>query len=963
MYRLNTTILTLQRALFSRGCYRSCRQILRSEIHHQNIRKRRLSSNDQVPGFISAESLVHENEVEKLERYTISALRSQLVPLGTLTPTDWEKMLDALEAWTSTQLSTSGYAIVSAERLLERLHYELLASSPINPLYAKRTIQLEEMRMTILQSWLRIHRKHPASMMVLERSEATLLNLLKSSSLVPGAELLEVLDGWLIQHSPNGSKRAALLLLESTTQRYQQDLTSYASQLGPRFDRTILSVLQKVERDKAIDLNAELLERIEHLKSHNSWNDMVIAESTLTAIDELVFQHYLDNGPAVSNPSPASTTPFKATISTFEAEAMQQRMIALLQNSGSDNQEDVAKLMPRLNAVENPSDALMNALVDFHLRVGDVANASVWILRLAPSQILGFGPTGGGLTILDRLLDIWLHQSHPRAPWRAEEVFRQILDRMEKEGLVLSTPTMNRMLRIWSQSSDPSAPRKVREWFSRMTEFMNLKPDESSLFYALTAMDKNTTLSDELYENVLDVWGRWNLQEKQQIADLLMDLLWKTTCLPKVTLDILARIKAEDILTARERFLPLLHRAFADLDPYAIPDRIEDLTKKSGVDLTLYEAGIYILTKESVEHLVTATSVWRSALEAVANSDKVDSGDLAVFVTNVVTIYTRSDRPLYGHGETFLLAAEECFLPMSGAASTCRTSLIPLEAYKQLVIRNWYRADSASKVLTIFERVKSLYGQGFVNLRPDRDFFWAYLKATSIVSEEPNELVGILNDMVQIHENSTDDTSCKPNADFFNVIFLSIKSNAKNPKEAWQQSFSLWKRMKSMDVAPDRKTLNLLIISAVKGERPGLAYTIALDLHREFERWKLEPDSHTFHAMISACGNAKDGDHENALNLCLQMFGEIRKRGETTVFTYASLTKSLRRLLRKGPLAEKVVTSTIHLCYQDGLLAPEVRQAYQSMVTDRVWNEIYGKKLTKDNDEPDDWHRHLPNAS
>ena len=928
------------------------------------MRKRRLSSNDQVASLTSSEPLVQEKEVEKLERYTNNALRSQLVPLGTLTQTDWDKMLDALEAWTSMQLSTSGYAIASAERLLERLHYELLASSPKNPLYARRTTQLEEKKMTILRSWLRIHRKHPKSIMALERSEAALMNLLKSSSFVPVAELLEVLDGWLRPRSPNGSQRATFLLLESTAEPYQHDLTDHASQLGSRFDRTILSVLQNVERDTAIELNAKLLERIEHLKTNNSWNDMEISDTTLTAMDELVFQHYLETASAVANPSPASKKSFNATISAFEADAMQKRMIAVLQNSGTDNQEEIAKLMPRLDAVENPSDALMNALVDFHLRVGDVANASVWILRLPPSEIFSLSSNGGGLSVLDRLLETWSHESDPRAAWRAEEVFRKIMDCMEQKGMVISTPTMNRMLKIWSQSSDPSAPRKIREWFSRMTEVMKLKPDESSVYYALTAIDKALNPSDALYEHVLDVWDRWNQPDKQQVADLLLDLLWKATVLPKVTLEILARITADDLAIARERFLPLLHRAFSDLDPIAIPHRIKDLTENSErVDLTFHEAGIYVLIENSAEQLVTAESVWRCALEAVTNSDKVESGDLALFMTNVMTIYTHSDRPLYDQGETFLLAAEEYLLPLSEASTTGRMSLIPLEAYKQLIIRKWYRTESARKVISICERVQSLYGKGFVNLRPDRDFFLAYVKATSILSEKPHELVEILNEMVQIHKDATDDTSCKPNAAFFNVILLSIKKNARSPKEAWLQSNNLWHRMKSLDITPNTKTLNLLILSAVKGEHPELAYGRALDLHNEFEQRKLEPDSHTFHAMMSACGNAKDGDHESALSLCLQMFGEIRKRGETTVFTYASLTKSLRRLLRKGPLADRVVASTLQLCYQDGLLAPEVRQAYQTMATDRVWNEIYGKKLTQDNEEPDDWHRHLPSAS
>jgi hypothetical protein len=957
MYRLNAAKLVLQRELFARGYFR--RPIPNSSLVAPRVKKRRFSSNYHDEIRNSSGLLVQGEELEKLERYTDRVLWSQVVPLGTLSPADWDNVLGALEMWTASQLSTSGLAMGNAERLLERLQYEISAMSATSPLYATRMIQLEEMRMTILRAWLKIHRKNPTSIMAMDRSEAVLLYLLQTSTLVPAGELLEVLDGWLSQRTSQGSQRAAALLLESTTDPYHHDLAGHASQLGPRFDRTIRSVLQTVERDTAIDLNTQILERFEYLRTNPPWNDIEISEATLTAIDELFFQQFMEESLETS-----SAKASKVTMSPFEAEAMQKRMVDVLQNGAKADQEDVTKLIPRIEAIENPSDMLLTALVDFYLRVGDVTKASPWVLRLPTGQIFATTSTGEALTVVDRLLDAWSQQSHPQAPWRAEEVFRQILDRIGDDESLLTTSTMNRMLRIWGQSSDPSAHRKTREWFVRMTESMNLKPDESSLYYALAATDKNSPPSEPLYESILDAWDGWNKDDKQKVADLLVESLWTATTVPKQALNILARMKTDDLTISRERLMPLLRRALFDVDPSSIPQIIEDMTKSCGkLDLIFHEAAISVLMKDTPGHPTTAEIVWQSALEAASkNTDTIDSGDLTFFLTSVMKMYINLNRQLYARGKAFLLAAEKLFLPLSSNGEGGKKSLIPLDAYKALIVRKWYRPETAFNAIAMCERVRSLYGQGFINLRPDQDVYLAYIRAKSIVSERPQDLAEILDEMVKLYEQTMTD-SCKPNADIFNTIFESLKTNATSPEDAWQQSLKLWKQMKSLDVAPDTKTLNLLILSAVKGENPASVYTTVSDLYKQFELLKLEPDSMTLHAMISACGFAKEGDRKPALNMCLQMFGEIRKRGKMTVFTYSSLTKSLRRLVRKGPLADKVVTSTLQLCYQDGLLAPEVRQAYQSMTTDIVWKEIYGKKLREGNEEPDDWHRRLPNTS
>jgi len=930
---------------------------------HPNVRKRRLTTtSEEKVGKSSTVTTTKQKELEKLEGYTERMLRSTVVPWGTFRPTDWDNTIHAFVKWTETPFSNSGYGITSAESILKRLKYELLTLRRKNPLFVQRKIQIEELTWTLLRSWMELHRKNPMSIISLERSEAVLFSLLlEKNTLFPIEEYLEILDGWLGLQSSYGSERAALLFLQSTTgTKFDHlNLSRHASQLGQRLDRIILSVIEHVKRDKAIDLNTQILERLETL----SWKDWVISETTLHAMDELVFQRLMKESSDM--PIPSSNVRKTITVSPFEAEAMQKRMVHMFQTGGIENQEDMTKVLNRIKTMEHPSDELIKAMVDFFIRIGDVSNASIWILHLSPDYMFANNSSIPHHSIVDQLLEAWSkEESHPQVPWRAEEVFRQILNRQEEGTVLVSTQTMNQILKIWNQSSDPSAKRKIREWFSQTTETMNLKPDESSIYYALTAIDTNTPQSEVLFEHVFRVWDDWNQNEKQHITDLLLDVLWKAPILPKVAIELLARIKADDsVLVPRDRFLLLLHRAFSQHNPPDVPRLIETVSERLGMlDLTFHEAAIYVLIKDRRDHITTAESVWRSALQQAAVSNPA-SEDLATFLTSVTKIYTNNEKKLYDEAETLLIAAEELLLPTVGHNSQGMEFPVPMDAYKLLIVRNWYRAQTATKVIEVCKRVRALYGQGYINLLPDQDFYLAYLKAMSVVSQNPSELIEIFDDIVQIYEEDRSKYKCKPNADIVNTILMSIKSNVKDPKEAWQQSLNLSRRMKSLDTIPDAKTLNLLMQNAIKGENQRLVYTVVVGLYNQFEQFTLEPDSRTFHSVVSACGYAKEEDKESALNLGLQMFGEIRKRGETTVFTYASLTKSLRRLLRKGPLADKVVTSTLQLCYQDGLLAPEVRQAYQSMATDTTWKEIYAKKLTEGKEEPFDWHRHLPSTA
>ncbi len=904
---------------------------------------------------------------QELENYTSDVLRSHRVPLGTMSLEEWEVGVDAFTLWV-TQMGSSGYAIDSAERLMRRAQCEMFALSTAAPEYNTRMNKLMEMRRTILQCWLTLHDRHPTSMLALDRSERLFLSILETdlkddADSFPIAELFNLIDGFLNMKASEGTQRAGRLILSSTADPHYPYLTDHTAGLSIRFDRTVSAVLAFLDQSTANTLSTHLLDRMKFLRNEVAWPEMELSPATLKALEDAAFKKFIDESAKMENTAD-QTTKAVAVMSSFEASAMQKRMTEMIQKAGVDDQQNIANIIARIEAMESASEDLVLSLADYYLRLDDVANASSWMLRLSPTTVFSKNSeTGHGTALIDRILDAWALQSHPRAPWRAEEIFRQILDGLENETAV-SLPTLNRFLRIWSGSTDPAANRKIREWFFQMTDSMGLKPDATSICLVLDALDENASAIDKVFALVLDNWTSFNQSEKQAIADLSMDIFWGAHDLPPLALNLLARFKGDKLDVSQERHLRLLHKAFMTVEEDLMLDTIEKLNTEAGIDcLTLYEAAIYSLIKRDAKRLRVFKNVWKSAFEKALKSGSIlESDSLSAFLNHVMKMFTSYTH--YGHGEAFLAEAERVILPLVVKNEGKAISPIPLNTYKRLIVRKWYREQTAQYVIQLCERLEALHREGYTNLQPDQDVYLGYLKATAVVSSDLADLESILHQMISLYEHKKDD-SCKPHTEAFFVLLLCINKMSMDSELAKKKSLELWNQLLHLNIIPDAKTINLVMRNVIKGNDPKSTYSKVMKLFQNFEDFNLEPDSYTCHAVISACGTVKSNERKEALEICLKMFGAIRKQGATSVATYASLTKSLRHLLYRVPIpiADKVATSTLELCYRDGLLAPEVKEAYKSIISKDTWKQIYGQHLLDNNKEPEKWRSNLKRAN
>eukprot|EP00539_Tryblionella_compressa_P016329 CAMPEP_0178844162 /NCGR_PEP_ID=MMETSP0746-20121128/16617_1 /TAXON_ID=913974 /ORGANISM="Nitzschia punctata, Strain CCMP561" /LENGTH=180 /DNA_ID=CAMNT_0020507993 /DNA_START=8 /DNA_END=547 /DNA_ORIENTATION=+ len=138
-------------------------------------------------------------------------------------------------------------------------------------------------------------------------------------------------------------------------------------------------------------------------------------------------------------------------ISPFEMEAVEKRLIDLLESANRQNKDEIEKLIQRFTGLE-PSNALVFALIDFYLRMKDADRASYWLQKLDSQSLKASS------NLIDDVFLLWSAQRGPRTPWRADEVFRTIsslIRDLDNSTSAVNTLTFKLMLQIWSNSEDP----------------------------------------------------------------------------------------------------------------------------------------------------------------------------------------------------------------------------------------------------------------------------------------------------------------------------------------------------------------------------------------------------------------------------------------------------------------------------------------------------------------------------
>eukprot|EP00934_Nitzschia_sp_Nitz4_P005153 Nitzschia sp. Nitz4//scaffold61_size107673//81570//84434//NITZ4_004249-RA/size107673-processed-gene-0.91-mRNA-1//-1//CDS//3329555752//5143//frame0 len=894
---------------------------------------------------------------KRLERYTSDVLKSHRLPLGTVREEQWEDIVAAVHHWLH-EMKGSGQAVESAHHLLRRLVFEQSATSE-SLLRHERTTRLLELHLQVLDSWLALHRQHSRSALALVRADAAfrewfhLRSTSYSNEEFPLEEVSTLLSGWL-RHAQGPEKVANLFLL--LTDSLDNFVTPFSAHLSPYFNQALSALVsrQSANGDEANPLVEQVIERMESLQSGGSWKRLVpsrqAAAQPIVEMPEDTVHHEKQFQKSSSTRQDAEPSP--STLSSFEAAAMQERLVKLLRESDASNPIALGKVESTIRAMPDPSEDLMLAVVDYLLRANDAQGATVWIKDLPPSAVLA-SPSPDSLSPMEQLLNVWSHSKNPRAPWRAEEIFLHILSQRDPDTTV-PLSTVNRMLQLWHDSNDPAGDRKVKDWLSRMTDTLNLTPDSTSLKYAVKGVEGSSGNLAMILDNIEQEWPTLSLPDRQQMVSTLLNTLADTKTLPPSTVSLHSLLRDEELDISMDQYQHFLQCVFADADLVDIASAVETTPAEANpADLVLYVAAIQNILRHEKRQSRVASQIWKHALAAIAKDSKnVKEQAVSEFVVSVVKIL--KFRKMFTAADSFLSDAEKVLLN-DNAKGSC---MIPLEAYRLLVVRGWYTEQTAPAVIRLFEHLQSLVAKGHGDLQPDGEMFSAYVRAKAVLSKEADELDSLLKEAISLF-HATGDQTYIPRLDAFNQVLAAYGSDRANRGTIATRSIDLWQQMIQLGVIPDGKAFAFAASNILSHPAKGVeVFRNVVTIMEQIQQHGVEPDTRALHLVMSACGQAGPGEKKEALELCLKTFGDIRQKGGVSVSTYTILTRVLRRLLKQGSVADKVASKTLRLCYEDGLLGPKVREAYQALMSGNIWEEEYKKRLNGAK-EPTEWTRRL----
>ena len=888
-----------------------------------------------------------------LDKFTHFALNSHSIPLGSMHEYNWLDVLDAIDGWLNVG---GGFAADSAERLLERLTNEQAASfskkkSTLASSYSRRSKILSDLQRDVLIAWIEVfHQSEGNSLLAISRAEKSLFRLLDLLAMVdkptiqphfPIEEYIAVVEGHLHphRHDEQEFKKAGMLLLRlasNDNEKWDVNIEDYGARVSPIYEQCAAQLLTI---DSTSTMVTQLLKSMTVLKESGICPEMNIPDATERMTPNTTLQ------PSKSLEKAATSN----AMSPFEVEVAENRLVDVLKNATEDEKNTIHGLLQKLTTTKLKNDVIA-ALLEYYIKIRDSESASNWLQKLETSYLVS------SYDLVERVLESWLAQKGSNIPWRADEVFKAVIRKIQEhdEKFVISAKSFELIVGIWTASEDPSASRKVIDRYSQMASSM-VTPSAATFkmtVRALSRVDIDNPLN--LVSNeLLQQWDSFSKPDKAEIANAVLEVISLKQESLNVILPLIDRFRDDNVIPSKSLFQSSLSAVRIDTAPsdvLAIVYSFDDTTEV--IDLSLYISAIDTLFKLNEDARTEIHSLHEYVMRhIIANRDKYDPNDVSEFLYSVTAMQIY--RKLYSEAESCLEKAEDLFLSKVDTNET--HSPIPLNCYKKIIVRNWYTAKTAKKVEESFEKLMVLYRSGYSNLQPDCDLYTAYIDARAIGGKNVEHN---LEEMIEQYESSENE-EMKPQAKVFNTVLLSLAHDKGNARSFYNKSINLLNRMFDLGVQPDIKTFNLVLKNALKGDGKNV-YERSTMLIKMIQENKLNPDSHTLHLIADACGSAPSDDCDAALNRCLSTFGDIRKHNFVGPITYGIMSRVIYRLTSsRHARADKVAGSLLSICCEDGMLTSEVRGRLQSMMSRSSWEKQYIRRLSNNEREPADWSRNI----
>ena len=874
-----------------------------------------------------------------MEGLTQKLLHATATPLGTMSASSVDDAIMASQHWLHAR---SGYAIDSADRLLQRLMYER-ASGAIA--VQKRTEAIADLQRKVLQSYLSLGSFRSAT----ERAETILAHMVEwhergLSTHLPFPEVIALVKVYL--YEADCLTNAAKQLLQWTEKSGREPST----ELVTLFNAALKLCVRK--KDKATALS--LCERMEKLEKEHGWQDLVIDADA----QKLIVEDFVLAGEAKPDSHDDDSG---SRFTPLELRLIHERFTEFLESAsekGRPKALEIAKQMEVLPQSDLRKD-VFKALVEYFVRIEDVKQATYLLQRIDIGKGSELFKEVVSPDLFADILQLLAKSQDSDAPWRAQEVVTRMEELENFELMKVATRSYNLLCEAWVNSDELIATQKVEAILSRMLAFKekgdtSKSPDHETYALYLRLRPKNynllTRAVSELMEHRDEMSGKDLANVLESTLEALVAQGQRGTAsklmhsMGRAASKLLRQAVGRGMTVSPTMSINLLEVYRISQQPNAVIRELEFLEGLPDMvlPLTCYEIAIRTLLDahglpyEREEALVAQT------LERYLTGKLIaESHEMEMMMKRVMMALERQGRAEAVEG--MLRTLERVLLSNEASMKDLR---VPLECFNN-AIKCWADERNVKKMEETLNRLLSYYEAGHESLLPNTSSFFMLIKCQSVEgSSNSNDAAAkaeeILETMCKLYESTGKDV-CKPDAHCFNTVLLEWKKV--RTLEAVERSTSLLHRMLSLGVEPEIFTFNIVmqIVAYAPDSIANSKFRRISQLMKLMQEAGLEPNRFSSFFMLRACASAtKEEERIPALTAAMDSLTRLRQSREADLGTYYVFGKAIRTLLRREPEAksDKMLAWACLQCYQDGFLDERNKELFQASMSQEAWERV-----------------------
>ena len=892
-------------------------------------------------------------------------------PLGTMTREHWDDSVSCVKYWLQTDDAIrsiqdknkrnsalhsggpNGFAILTADRILQRLLVEQETRSPVS-LRAPNPTPLLEM---VLNEWLNISDQHPQSVIAVERAneqwdrialrwrkqqqqqmfEPSDRSTIKDSFLL--SSFCRLVEAWLRVEDNSSAIENAVQLLHSDVLLLQPD----------RFPTTIRERLvagfvqaRHLSKDRQ-DVRTKLIKRAEFLAVRvpgweilsDSWKD-----------DDLI-QDYLEGGMDEQDGN---------QLSSFESEKLQKRVLELVQNAGQDDIETVHGIIERWS-VEREGKlmtiAFTEIVFDYFIRIQDPVKAGQWLQKLEQlreeTQEIDYE---GDIQRILSLMKLWREIDASQARWRVRELLTRLEYLAENADVEIGNNVYVDTAELWVKhaATDRQAMRVILDIVKHTPSL-----DESLLSIAVKAGIQTPDASSSTIAEVLKLLlNHWDIISEDQLPVFAADAvrLMGASKESRLMVPLIKFLMNKGLLTASHTWESVV----TSFSKVATPDHIIKLfdfleTNEAPLTFNAYKSSIEILIQSRTQERRIDQTVelflrlYKKVSSRKLSCEKDELNDLTILVLEFLGYVQHNTSSM-----VIIDLVKERVLDQDGNDITPE---IPLSIYKR-AMQIQLKKNRPRQIEALFHRIKWMNEHGRTDIIADRDVYDLYIRSQAPDVKKQDALLTELFDLYA----ATGEASFRPLASSFLAV-LSALAKKRSDGSVWRTQKLIDQIISvGVDLQDDTVFTYSMAVLIRDVEDP---FASVMKIREQMEEHGIEPTFYTMRHTLIACTKCSQDEGEKALSTAMDILGKLRKTDTIDTGIYHHAVKVILRTLPESDgRRSQLLAHVVGLCRDEGYFGKDMKELLQSSVESKLWEELYSRHLDTMGREPAEWRRNVP---